>query len=70
VKIPYVPQLLTSLVAHDDVAARDRPDAGPIYVPARVIHRETVNDDVAGFFEVDAVSRLVVATFDDDTRVC
>jgi len=37
--------------------------------PARVIHCEAVNDDVAGPFEVDAVRGFAVATFDDGSRV-
>jgi hypothetical protein len=57
------------VVADDDVAARDRSDAGPIDVPARVIHRETVNDDVAAPFEVDRMGSFAVAALNDGARV-
>jgi hypothetical protein len=70
VKTPQVPQLLTSLLRTIfDVAARDRPDAGPIDVPARVIHREAVYDDVAGPFEVDPIRSFAIAALDDGPRI-
>ena len=57
------------VVADDDVAARDSPYAGPIDVPARVVHREAVYDYVARPFEVDPVGGFAVAARNNGARV-
>ena len=66
---PPGPAVAHVVVADYDVAARDSPDAGPIDVPARVVHREAVYDDVARPFEVDPVGGFGVAARDNGARV-